>query len=121
MKRITALVTIVTVLSLMLTAFVFADDTTDVPQWFRDMISWKKAQIEQAEQAGSITKEQAELYKSNIDQMEKFHLGDGFTNATGFGVCGGIRGGANTGYGFGRGMMGTGYGYNMMNGFNSVQ
>jgi len=63
MKRITALVTIVTVLSLMLTAFVFADDTTDVPQWFRDMISWKKAQIEQAEQAGSITKEQAELYK----------------------------------------------------------
>jgi len=54
MKRITALVTIVTVLSLMLTAFVFADDTTDVPQWFRDMISWKKAQIEQAEQAGSF-------------------------------------------------------------------
>ncbi|HYE81804.1 MAG TPA: DUF2680 domain-containing protein [Clostridia bacterium] len=116
MKRIAALLTIVTVISLLFAAFVYADSDTDVPQWFRDMISWKKTQVEKAGQDGTITKEQAELYKSNIDKMEEFHSEYGFPNGMGFGACGGR--GANTGYGYGRGMMGTGYGYNMMNGFS---
>jgi hypothetical protein len=109
MKRILAIVAIAAILSLMLATFVFADENTDVPQWFKDMISWKKAQVDQAEKDGTITKAQAELYKNQIDQMEKFHTENGFPGQMkpgGFGGCG-----------FGRGMMGGGYGYNMMYGF----
>ncbi len=118
MKRIVALVTVITVMSLMLAMFVYADDNANLPQWFKDMISWKKTQIELAEKDGTLTKEQAALYKDRIDQMEKFHSENGFTNGMGFGACGGSPSGNNAGYGFGRGMMGVGNGYNMMNGFS---
>jgi len=118
MKKTVALVTIVAIISLMLVTFVQADDNANLPQWFKDMISWRKAQIELAVKDGTLTSEQAELYKNHIDQMEKFHSENGFTNGMGNGACGGSRSGNNTGYGFGRGMMGVGNGYNMMNGFS---
>jgi Spy/CpxP family protein refolding chaperone len=114
MKKIIAIVTIAAILSLMLATFVFADNSTDVPQWFRDMMSWRKAQVDQAANDGTITKEQAEQYKDQIDKMEKFHTENGFPyqmGPGGFGGCGGgfYNSSANpdsTGYGFGRGMMG---------------
>ncbi|MHB1392388.1 MAG: DUF2680 domain-containing protein [Clostridia bacterium] len=105
MKRIVALVTIIAILSLMLATFVHADDNANLPQWFKDMISWRKAQVELDVKDGTITNEQAKLYKDHIDQMEKFHSENGFTNGMGFGACGGSRSSNNTGYGFGRGMM----------------
>lgn len=101
MKRLVSIITIAAILSLMLATFVFADGNADVPQWFKDMISWKKAQVDQAEKDGTITKAQAELYRSWIDQMEKFHTENGFPNRIGPGGFGGC--------GFGRGMMGFGY------------
>lgn len=126
MKRIIAIVTIMSIISLMLATVVFAADNANVPKWFKDMISARKTQVDQAEKDGSITQDQAKLYKDNIDQMEKFHTENGFPNGMmsgGFGGCGGGRfnnsnNSNNTGFGFGRGMMGGGSGYNMMNGFN---
>ena len=55
MKRIVAIVTIAAIMALMLSTFVFADDNAKMPQWFKDMMSWRKAQIDQAEKDGSIT------------------------------------------------------------------
>ncbi len=89
MKKILAIVTVVAIISLMLATFVQADDNGSLPQWYKDMMSWRKAQLELAEKAGTITTEQAELYRSHIDQMEKFHLENGFTNGMGHGACGG--------------------------------
>lgn len=125
MKKLIPIVTIVAILSLMLATFVFADESEKVPQWFKDMITWKKAQVDQAEKDGAISKEQADLYKERIDQMEKFHEEYGFSNGMGFGGPGGCGGGfysgringGNTSYGYGPGMMGRGYGYGMMNGY----
>ncbi|HRU42785.1 MAG TPA: DUF2680 domain-containing protein [Candidatus Diapherotrites archaeon] len=95
MKRIVAIVTIAAIMALMLSTFVFADDNAKMPQWFKDMISWRKAQIDQAEKDGSITKDQAELYREHIDRMEKFHRENGFPNQIGpgrFGGCGMMNG-----------------------------
>lgn len=113
MKRIVAIIAIAAILTLMMSTFVFADDSANTPQWFRDMMSWRKAQVDQAEKDGSLTKDQAKLYRDHIDQMEKFHAENGFPNHMrlgGFGGCGGSFNSSNpdnenTSYGFGRGMM----------------
>ncbi|MGE5632664.1 MAG: DUF2680 domain-containing protein [Caulobacteraceae bacterium] len=123
MKKILSIVTVVTIISLMLATFVYANDNTDVPQWFKDMITWRKAQVDQAVKDGAITSDQAEQYKSYIDQMEKFHTQGGFGFGGGYGACGGSfygngNGANNTGYNYGGGMMGSSYGYNMMRNFN---
>lgn len=102
MKRLVVIITIVSILALMLSTFVFADTNSDVPQWFKDMISWRNAQVDQAVQDNTITQDQAQLYKEHIDQMEKYHTQNGFPSGMGFGGCNG----GNAGYGFGRGMMG---------------
>jgi hypothetical protein len=73
------------------------------------LIGWRKAQVELAEKDGTLTKEQAELYRSHIEQMEKFHAENGFANGMGFGACGGSFSGNNSRSGFGRGMMGGVY------------
>ena len=104
MKRIVVILTIASILALMLSTFVFADDSSNVPQWFKDMISWRKAQVDQAEKDNTITKDEAQQYKDRIDQMEEFHVENGFPAGMGFGGC---HGGNGTGNGFGRGMMGT--------------
>jgi hypothetical protein len=86
----------------MLSTFVFADESSSVPQWFQDMISWRKAQVDQAVQNNTITQDQAQLYKERIDQMEKFHTENEFPEGMGFGACNG----GNVRSGFGPGMMG---------------
>lgn len=115
MRKLVSIVTIIAIISLMAATFVFAEENANVPQWFKDMISWRKAQVEQAEKNGDISEDQAELYREHIDQMAKFHEENGFPYIMGFrrpGGCGGnfynnnINAG-NTGYGFGRGMMGS--------------
>jgi hypothetical protein len=102
MKRILVIITIASILALMLSTFVFADESSSVPQWFQDMISWRKAQVDQAVQNNTITQDQAQLYKERIDQMEKFHTENGFPSGMGFGACHG----GNSRSGFGPGMMG---------------
>lgn len=102
MKRIVVILTIASILALMLSTFVFADNSSSVPQWFKDMISWKQAQVNQAVKDNVITEDQAQLYRDHIDQMEKFHTENGFPARMGFGACHG----GSAGSGFGPGMMG---------------
>ena len=105
MKKIIVLITIACILALTLSTFVFADDASSLPQWFKDMISWRKAQVDQAVKDNAITEEQAQLYRNHIDQMEKFHEENGFPAGMGMGSGGCIGNGA--GYGFMGGMMGA--------------
>ena len=103
MKKIIILITIASILALTLSTFVFADDSSSLPQWFKDMISWRNAQIYQSVKDNAITEEQAQLYRNHIDQMEKFHEANGFPAGMGFGGCRGN----GAGYGFRGGMMGA--------------
>jgi hypothetical protein len=90
----------------------FADSTNEVPQWFNDMIKWRKAQVDQAVKDKVITEEQAKYWKDRLDYMEKFHnengFGYGFPGAChgGFGRPGFGRTGYGRGFGYGSGMMG---------------
>lgn len=103
MKRLVAIITIASILALMLSTFVFAADNSSTPQWFKDMISWRKAQIDQAVKDNVITEDQAKLYKDHFDQMEKFHAENGFPSGMGYGACHS----SSAGSGFGPGMMGS--------------
>ncbi|MDF2890985.1 MAG: hypothetical protein K0R80_1352 [Clostridia bacterium] len=111
MKKTFLVLTLVIILVAAFAISVYAEESTEMPQWFKDMITWKKDQITQAVKEGQLTEEDAELYFERIDQMEKFHLENGFTNmmGTGFGGCGGTSFGRgnvqNTNNGFGPGMM----------------
>jgi hypothetical protein len=48
MKKIVVFITIASILALTLSTFVFADNDSSLPQWFQDMMSWRKAQVDQA-------------------------------------------------------------------------
>ncbi|WZL72275.1 DUF2680 domain-containing protein [Clostridiaceae bacterium 35-E11] len=100
MKKILTIVTIVSLLTLAFGSFVFAADTEEAPQWFKDMISWKKGQINEAVKDGQITDEQAKVWNDHFDYMEKWHNENGFYNGgSGFGACHGS-------FGSGRGFRG---------------
>ena len=103
MKKIVVLLTLASILALMLSTFVFAEETSNAPQWFKDMMSWRKAQVEQALKDNAITEDQAKLYYEHFDQMEKFHAENGFPSGMGYGTCHG----RGAGSGFGPGMMGS--------------
>lgn len=116
MKKTMIAVTLIAILVIALGISVYAESIeTEAPQWFKDMITWKKDQIKQAVSAGQLTEEQGKLYYSRIEQMEKFHIQNGFTNMMGsgskFGSCG--RGFnkdiQNSNFNFGPGMMNRGF------------
>jgi len=113
MKKTIIAITLTAVLVIALSISVFAEADTTAPQWFKDMITWKREQIKQAVAAGQLTEEQAKLYYDRIDQMEKFHLQNGFTNMMGRGVgsCHGSFNGStqNSNINFGPGMMNGGF------------
>lgn len=107
MKKIIA-VSIIAVLVLSMGVIAFAESTAEVPEWFDEMIKWKKEQIDRALEDNTITEEQAELWNERIDYMEKYHEENGF--AFPGGCAGGVRGGFGRGFrgekpGFGPGMM----------------
>lgn len=86
MKKAIIAVTLVAILVLALGISVYAESIeATAPQWFKDMITWKKDQIKQAVNAGQLTEAQAKLYYERIDQMEKFHIQNGFSNMMGSG------------------------------------
>lgn len=108
MKKGIAL-TIVAVLVLSMGVMAFAESKIDTPEWFKDMMEWKRAQIKQAVKDNVITEEQAKYWEERLEYMEKYHEETGF-NFPG-GCYGGFRGGFGKarngrGYGFGPGMMG---------------
>ncbi|MDF2841363.1 MAG: hypothetical protein K0Q99_2135 [Clostridia bacterium] len=116
MKKTIIAVTLAAILIMALGVAVYAEGIeTTAPQWFTDMITWKKDQIKQAVDAGQLTEAQAKLYYERIDQMEKFHIQNGFPNmmgsGSGLGACG--RGynkdAQNNNINFGPGMMNGGF------------
>lgn len=100
MKKIIVLaITAALVLSLGVVAF--AETSDEAPDWYKDMLKWKKDQIEQGIKDKVITEEQAEYWNERIDAMEEFHEENGFNFSMG---CGGL--GRGQGRGFGRGFGG---------------
>jgi len=75
MKKV-VIISLVVVLVLSVSLIALANDNT--PEWFKDMVEWRKAQIQEALDAGTITEEQAEFYQERMDQMEKYHGENGF-------------------------------------------
>ncbi len=70
---------------------VFAD-ANELPEWFEDMIEWRKGQVQESLDAGTITAEQAEVWNQHFDDMVEYHQESGFP------VGGGCRGGGMGGF-----------------------
>lgn len=97
------------VLILSIGVIAFAETANETPDWYQEMIKWKKGQIQQAVENEEITEEQAKYWNERIDSMEKYHEENGFNFPGG---CGGF--GRGQGKSFGRGFGGPG----MQGGFN---
>ncbi|WP_432406507.1 DUF2680 domain-containing protein [Wukongibacter sp. M2B1] len=106
MKKIIVL-TIVAIMVLSLGVLAFAETADESPDWYEEMIKWKKEQIEKAVEDKQITEEQAKYWNERIDAMEGYHKENGFNFPMG---CGGY--GRGYGGGFGPGMRG---GFNRTN------
>lgn len=114
MKKKIIVLSVVAIFVLSIGAIAFAETTTDIPSWFKEMISWKKERVNESVKSGQINEEQAKTLNERIEYMEKYHEENGFNypedclndNARGMGR------------GSGRGMMnGQGQRQGMMNGF----
>lgn len=113
MKRISTILIVTLLLTFALAITVSAEVGNSVPQWFQDMMTWKKAQVEQALNDGLITKDQAKAYIDQIDAMEKWHVENGFPSGAGYGGCHGL--------GYGQTSLRGGFGYGMMRGYLPIQ
>lgn len=101
MKKTMITIILAAVLLIAFALSVYAEtEKNDVPQWFQDMITWKKEQVAQALKSGEITEAQAKQYYERIDQMMQYHIKNGFKK--GFGSCHSNKG---NGQGIGAGMM----------------
>ncbi len=58
---------------------VYAEDQ-DLPEWFTEMINWRKGQVEEAVEANEMTEEEAQEWFDHMDEMEEYHLENGFEN-----------------------------------------
>ncbi|RKD30610.1 DUF2680 domain-containing protein [Thermohalobacter berrensis] len=106
MKKILGL-SLVVVLVLTMGIVAFAADNDEVPNWFKEMIEWRKEQVKDALEEGYITEEQAKAWEEHFEYMEEFHSTNGFGFPGGchrFGPRGYKRGFGNR-QGFGPGMM----------------
>ena len=107
MKKLVLSLTVVALLVAVFATAAFAAETKETPQWFKDMIQWKKDQITQAVEEGTITAEDAKQFNERLDAMEKYHEENGLAfNGMGFGQCrGGFLNRSGIRGGFGGGMM----------------
>lgn len=122
MKKL-MLVTLVIVFVLSMGVMSFAEtNITETPDWYEDMLKWRKDQIEEALDEGLITEEQAQLWNERLEYMEEYNLennygygcggyGMGYGHGPGRGFGHGMGYGYESGRGFGHGMMGRGWGY----------
>lgn len=130
MKKI-ILLSVVAVLVLSMGMVAFADNGTQVPQWYnemlewqknqaknveipawyKEMLKWEKGQIDEAVKNGLVTEEYAKYWKEQMDLNQKYQNQGMF----GFGHHGMM--------GMGRGMMGRlgGLGNSITNGFNGLR
>lgn len=98
MKKSLILTIIGSLLLASIAFFSFADNE-EVPKWYGEMIEWRIEQIDKAVEDGIITKEQGELQKEHMLEMEEFHnenYNSGYQNRFGHGMMnrgfGGFRG-----------------------------
>ncbi len=101
------LITLVVVFVLSMGVLSFAEtNIVETPEWFNDMITWKKDRVQEAVDNDLITEQDAKLYNERLDYMEEYHQENDFGYPGG---CGGF--GRGVGRGPGAGMMGRGWGY----------
>ncbi len=113
MKKLCTILVVTLLLTFALAVTVSAETENNAPEWFADMMAWKKAQVEKAVDEGLITKDQAKVYIEQIEAMEKWHAENGIPFGSGFGGCHGQVNGQS-------GFKG-GYGYGMMRGYFPIQ
>lgn len=97
MKRI-VMMAIVAILVLSVGLVAFADSGVETPQWYNDMLEWRRAQgreiensqwykdmlkwreeqVNQAVKNGEITEEQARYWKEQMELMEKYQDENGY-------------------------------------------
>lgn len=104
---------IITITLMLLLTFgvVALAETTEVPEWYTEMMKWRQEQLESALEEGLITPEQAEWQQERWEAMDTYRREQGF-DSLGFGSC---RGGGRSGgmmRGFGGMMRGFGGGLN---------
>ncbi len=86
MKKGIAL-TLIAVLVLALGLVVYADSNNEVPNWFVDMIQWKKDQVDKGVSEGVITTEEAFYLKNRSNNMERYYNENGFDYNVRYDVC----------------------------------
>lgn len=99
------------IVSLLVTGLVVYADSKDVevPEWFSDMMEWRRGEIDKAVEDGSLTEEQAEAWLDHIDEMEAFHLEEGLSDYRNGSCPGGGFGGSGFGGGCRRGRFSEGF------------
>lgn len=90
------LIMTIVIASLLVTGLVvYAEsEEVEVPEWFNDMMDWRRDEIDQAIEDGTLTEEDAEAWLERINEMEEIHLEEGFE---GFGNGSCSRGGFGSG------------------------
>ncbi|MBS4534873.1 DUF2680 domain-containing protein [Clostridium sp. D2Q-14] len=85
-------------------AIAFADGSEKTPNWFNEMIEWKKDRVENAVTEGILTQEEADEYIEHFHEMEAYHEENGFPEeGYGFGMGLGKENGRRGQRGFSRG------------------
>lgn len=108
-------VVVLIVLAVLATSVVSYADVEELPEWFTDMIQWRKDQVNEALESEEITPAEAEQWMEHFTQMEEYHLEEGFN---GFGPMNGSFGRRGFGSMFG-GNRQRGFGGGCRNGWNN--
>lgn len=89
------LLSIVAALVLSLGIVAFADSTNNTPQWYNDMIEWRKAEMQEAVRNGEVTEEYAKYWNEEMDRMKeynnKYDYSYGYGQGPGHGMMGRYR------------------------------
>lgn len=81
-------VTVALVLILGFGVVAYADSTNEAPEWFYDMMDWKREQVQEAVETGEMTEEEAVIYNERLEEMEARRVERGFgIGRGGFGAC----------------------------------
>ena len=104
---------VIVLASLMVTGLVVYAESDEValPEWFSEMMEWRRTEIKEAAEAGDLSEAEAAAWLEHLDEMVEFHEEAGFEGGFGGGGCrGGISGesqfggGCRRGGGFSQGM-----------------
>ncbi len=104
------IIMVLVIASLLVAGLVVYAETTEVemPEWYPQMLEWRRGEIENALEDGSLTEAEAEEWLERMDDMEANHLEEGF-EGYGPGSCSVGNGNSVSGRGFGGGCRGGGF------------